>query len=85
MNQNCNQKNCIKRFIWTALIIAVAFIIWMVIPNYFNQEVEIKSLKELQEQKPVEEFLPLPEEQRELQGSPELSKLNPDPQIKEGW
>ncbi|HRH92435.1 MAG TPA: hypothetical protein PLW01_11035, partial [Agitococcus sp.] len=81
MNQNCNQKSCIKKVTWTVFIIVVAFIVGMVIPNYFNHEVEVEPLKELQEQRPAEKFLPLPEEQKELQGSPELSKLNPDPQI----
>jgi hypothetical protein len=79
-NKNSCQKHCIKKFFWLVICIAVSVVLWMLFSKDSNMETTPKSI---QEQKLAEEFLLLPNNQK--QGSQGITPLNADPQVKEGW
>jgi uncharacterized protein YpmB len=67
------KESYLKRY--TVPVIGIILIvILMAAINFFNSS----------QSETLEEELLMPDEIKE-QGAPELTKLNPDPQIKEGW
>lgn len=92
MYRNGNPKRCTKIF-WTGLVIvAVIFTLIMMASRGCNPEdvpqptAELREQAEaLEQQERIKESLPLPKKQDEPQGELEITKLNPDSQVKEGW
>lgn len=90
MYKNCDPKRYVRTF-WTGLaVVAVTFSLILASSRCGPEDVtqptvELREQAEAMEQRErIEEFSPLLEED-ESQGELEITKLNPDPQVKEGW
>ena len=78
VKKNCKNGCSLKRFVFPGLGVLI-IVLLMVVGNYLNSERAESEPSEFQTEEPL-----IPEEIKE-QGEPELTKLNPDPQVKEGW
>lgn len=91
MYRNGNPKRCTKVFWIGLLVIAVTFGLILASSRCGPEDVsqpttELREQAEaLEQQERIKESLPLPKKQDEPQGGLEMTKLNPDSQIKEGW
>lgn len=77
--KSIRKNNGLKKLIRVITILIALVVLFLIASNFM-----FKYFENLPKQEPTEktqEPLPLPDKQ----GEPEITKLNPDPQVKEGW